>query len=267
MLACARFGLDLASPVKISSMEKFVKNISKKMKAVLPEDVLSLLRKIGETAGAMGYRAFLVGGVVRDILLGRKNLDLDIVVEGEGIRVGGALARELDAGLVVHKKFGTCTVSTDKGMKIDFATARREIYPHPAALPDVEPSSIEDDLRRRDFTINAMAVSLNKSSFGRLIDLFEGEEDLKSGRIRVMHDRSFIDDPTRIFRAVRFEARFGFKIDGHTEGLIKDAVRIDMAGKLSGHRRDKELSLVKKEAEPARIIKRIADFKADILWA
>ena len=150
---------------------------------------LPLLRKIGIDANAMGYTAFLVGGTVRDIILGRKNLDLDITVEGDAIKLGENLAKELGGTLVAHKIFRTCTIELKGKVKLDFATARKEVYEKPAALPKVEPSSLKDDLARRDFTINAMAMSLKKQDFGRLIDFFGGREDLAQwGKIFVFID-------------------------------------------------------------------------------
>lgn len=199
------------------------------------------MKRIGDYANGMGYKAFLVGGTVRDIILDKESLDLDITVEGDAIKLGERLAEELGGTLVAHKMFGTCTLELKGKVKIDFATARKETYEKPAALPKVEPSSLKDDLARRDFTINAMAMSLNKEDFGRLIDLFGGREDLAKGIIRVMHDKSFIDDPTRIFRAVRFGKRFGFAIDRRTLRLIESAIKKGMLNKLSKYRINKEL--------------------------
>lgn len=202
----------------------------------------------------MGCAAFLVGGTVRDMVLGVKNLDLDIVVEGppdrcgdisragDAIKLGEKLLEKFGGALVVHRQFGTCTLVTKKGLKIDLATARKEIYARPAALPTVEFSSLKDDLARRDFTINSMAVSINKDDFGRLIDLCGGKSDLERGIIRVMHDKSFIDDPTRIFRARRFASRLGFSIEPHTLGLMRSAVKKGMLAKLSKYRINKELA-------------------------
>ena len=204
------------------------------------------MRKIGGISNEMGYGAFIVGGVVRDLILGVRNLDLDIVIEGDAIRLAGALSRSLNGTLVVHKKFGTATLVTKDALKIDLATARKETYKDPAAFPTVEFSSLEDDLSRRDFTINAMAVSINKKDFGRLVDLFGGVDDLKRGLIRVMHDASFIDDPTRILRAVRFGYRLGFAIEKHTEKLIEKAMDENIFAKLSPRRIRKEMTLILK---------------------
>ncbi|MCM8790870.1 MAG: CBS domain-containing protein [Candidatus Omnitrophica bacterium] len=236
-----------------------VLNLSKKMSAILPGDILRLLKKIGREANLCGYGAFVVGGLVRDLILGVKNLDLDIVVEGDAIELGGRLAKLLGASIVIHRKFGTCSLVTKDRLKIDLATARKEIYEKPAALPTVEFSSLKDDLIRRDFTINAMAVSINKASFGQLIDFFGGRRDLAHGCIKVMHDGSFIDDPTRIFRAVRFESRFGFTIDGHTEELIKNALEQSMFDKVEPQRIRDELILILKEAEPLKALRRMSE--------
>ena len=236
-----------------------VLNLSKKMSSILPAGIVKLLKKIGRMSNAHGYAAFVVGGLVRDLVLGVKNLDLDIVVEGEAIKMGHALASDLGAAIVVHKKFGTCSVVTKDKLKIDLATARKEVYEKPAALPTVQFSSLKDDLVRRDFTINAMAVSINGGSFGQLIDFFGGKRDLAHGRIKAMHDGSFIDDPTRIFRAIRFESRFGFTIDHHTEELVKNAIEQSMFDKVEPQRIRDELILILKEARPLDALKRMAE--------
>ena len=229
----------------------------------LQKNAIQLLQRIGKTANSMGMDAFLAGGTVRDLLLGAKNLDLDIVVEGEAIKLGEKLSQELNAALVVHKSFGTCTLVTKDNLKIDLTTARKETYKRPAAFPTVEFSSLKDDLARRDFTINAMAISLNKENFGQLIDFFGGARDLSQGVIRVMHDGSFIDDPTRIFRAVRFERRFGFSIDARTLKLIKAAIRKKMLEKVSKGRIQKEMILINKEKNRAKMLDRLREFP---LW-
>lgn len=214
----------------------------------IDKHTVRLLKRIGALAGSMSYAVFLVGGTVRDLILGVKNLDLDIVVEGDAIRLGEKLSEEIGGELVVHRQFGTCALVTKKALKIDLATARMETYKKPGALPDVRPSSLEDDLARRDFTINAMAMSINKNNFGRLIDPFGGRRDLARGAIKVLHNGSFIDDPTRIFRAARFESRPGFSIEARTLRLAKTAIRKGMLAKLSKYRIRKELVLILKEA-------------------
>ncbi|MFA6141694.1 MAG: CBS domain-containing protein [Candidatus Omnitrophota bacterium] len=249
---------DASFSVPSEVRKNITSNISKKMSAILPKDIMGLLKKIGREGNSRGYSVFVVGGLVRDLMLGAKNLDLDIVVEGDAIKLGHVIAKKLDAALVIHRRFGTCSVVTKGRLKIDLATARKEVYERPAALPTVEFSSLKDDLVRRDFTINAMAVSLNKPSFGQLVDFFGGERDLSSARIRVMHDASFIDDPTRIFRAVRFEQRFGFKIDNHTEDLVKHAIKIEMFDKVEPQRIRDEIILILKEDEPFKALSRMA---------
>ncbi len=239
--------------------KKVILNLSNKMASVFPEEIMGLLKRIGRLSNKLKFSSFVVGGLVRDLLLGVKNLDLDIVAEGNAIDFGAALSKELGGTLVVHKRFGTCTVFTKDRLKIDLATARKEIYEKPAALPTVEFSSLKNDLIRRDFTINAMAVSLNKENFGQLIDFFGGESDLLHGRIRVMHDASFIDDPTRIFRAVRFEQRFGFSIDAHTEELIVNAIEEEMFERVEPQRIRDEVILILKERKPLKALKRMSD--------
>lgn len=246
-------------------------NISTKLERLLPKEILKMLHVIGKCANREGYRAFVVGGFVRDILLSVKNFDLDIVVEGDAISFGRKVADLYKGSLVVYRKFGTSTVVMNwpKGVrkpngagpkfKIDFATARKESYERPAALPTVKFSSLKDDLQRRDFTINAMAASINKGSFGQLIDFFGGERDLENGVIRVLHEASFIDDPTRIFRAVRFEQRFGFRIDKYTRDLIRNAIREGMFSKTQHHRIRDELILMLQEEEPIKAILRMKE--------
>ena len=224
-----------------------------------------LLKQIGDLAESMGYRAFLVGGTVRDLILGVENLDLDIAIEGDAIKLGEKLSKELRAGLVVHKMFGTCTLAVNSKLKIDLATARKEVYEKPAALPIVKFSSLKDDLARRDFTINAMAMSINKDDPGRLIDPFDGRRALAKGVIKVLHNTSFIDDPTRIFRAVRFEARPGFLIDPKTLRLMKAAINKGMLSKLSKYRVKKEIVLILKEDGRHKALERLEKLGAGII--
>jgi tRNA nucleotidyltransferase (CCA-adding enzyme) len=239
--------------------KKVVVNLAKKMDQCFPKKVTTVLKHIGRLANSFGYTAFVVGGLVRDLLLGCKNLDLDIVIEPNAMDFGRILSKDLGGTLVVHKKFGTCTVFMKNGMKIDLATARKETYEKPAALPTVEFSSLKNDLIRRDFTINAMAASLNKENFGQLIDFFGGEADLARGRIRALHDKSFIDDPTRIFRAVRFEQRLGFAVEKHTEELILGAVEKEMIEKVQPQRIRDEIMLILQEEGALKALKRMAE--------
>ncbi len=237
----------------------------------LPKKLTMLIKKIGSIADHKGMNAFLVGGFVRDLLLGVKNFDLDIVVEGNAIDFGEYLSGKIGGSLVVHKKFGTCTIVQpwpswlgearhgDKKFKIDIATARIEKYERPAALPKVEFSSLKEDLSRRDFTINAMAVNINSRSFGFFIDFFGGKHDLKKKTIRVLHDKSFIDDPTRIFRAVRFEQRLKFEIEKHTAYLIQHAIKEEMFLRTEKQRIRDEVILILKENCPEKAVLRMKE--------
>ena len=206
---------------------------------------------------------YLVGGAVRDVLMGEPNFDVDIAVEGDGIALGEALARELGGRVVPHEKFGTAIVLYGNGSRVDVATARTEFYNHPGALPTVEQASIRQDLYRRDFTINAMAVSLKGADFGRLVDYFGGHRDLAGGVVRVLHNLSFIDDPTRIFRAVRYETRYGFRMDAHTFGLAKACVEMDLVGELSSARVRDELQALLSEERVGDSVRRMAELGID----
>jgi tRNA nucleotidyltransferase (CCA-adding enzyme) len=195
--------------------------------------------------------------------MGEPNFDVDIAVEGDGIAFGQALARALGGRAVPHEKFGTAIVLHGDGGRVDVATARTEFYDHPGALPTVEQASIRQDLYRRDFTINAMAVSLKGADFGRLVDYFGGSRDLAAGVVRVLHNLSFIDDPTRIFRAVRYETRYGFRMDAHTLGLARACVEMDLVGELSGARVRDELQALLSEERVADSVRRLAELGVD----
>jgi tRNA nucleotidyltransferase (CCA-adding enzyme) len=226
----------------------------------LTKYIYSLLKDIGEAGDRMGFPVFVVGGFVRDLLLERPNLDMDIVVEGDGIKFAHAFAEACKGTVKHHQRFGTAVVKLPDGFKIDLATARTEIYEHPGALPSVKPSSIKDDLRRRDFTINAMAMGLNESRFGELLDFFGGKRDIEDGLIRILNNSSFLDDPTRMFRAVRFETRYHFQIEPQTERLLKEAVAKDYIKFITGQRLRNEILLILKEDDPLPAIRRMGDF-------
>jgi tRNA nucleotidyltransferase (CCA-adding enzyme) len=202
---------------------------------------------------------YLVGGTARDILLGEASFDLDIAVEGDGITLGRALARAIGGRAVPHEKFGTAVVVYGDGGRVDVASARTEFYDYPAALPTVEQASIRQDLYRRDFTINAMGVSLKGEDFGRLVDPFGGLEDLEKGVLRVLHNLSFIDDPTRIFRAIRYENRYGFRMDGHTASLARACVEMGLVGELSSSRLRDELVLLLGEERVSDSVQRLGE--------
>jgi tRNA nucleotidyltransferase (CCA-adding enzyme) len=215
-----------------------------------------ILKEMGDAADREGINAFVVGGFVRDALLGIADKDIDIVIEANAINFSRTLGKAWGTGVAIHEGFKTATIKR-AGFRIDFATARKERYRKPAALPEITAATIKEDLLRRDFTINAMAVCLNKNDFGGLIDFYNGQKDLASKRIRVLHDRSFIDDPTRILRAVRFEQRLGFAIEPDTLKLIGDALRLDMLGRLKKQRLAKEMNLILDEPNSAKMIRRI----------
>ena len=249
----------------------FSVDLTPNIKRVLPAKVAELLRFSGKIAEEMGFKAFAVGGFVRDLILGAGNYDLDIVIEGNSIDYAKRLARELCGVYIYHKRFGTGTVffPCPKGItpgksaggkcKMDIAMTRTEIYERPAALPTVKFGPIENDLYRRDFTINAMALGLGRKRFGELLDPFNGRNDLKEGRIRALHDLSFVDDPTRIFRAVRFEQRFDFRIEPHTEELIKKAAGLKMVDRTQKQRIRDEMIAILSEEEPLKAVRRLSE--------
>jgi tRNA nucleotidyltransferase (CCA-adding enzyme) len=202
--------------------------------------------------------AFLVGGAVRDLLLDRIPRELDVVVEGEGAPFGhaaallaGALASRLGAlaGASEHERFGTAIVEWGAG-RIDIATARRERYPAPGALPEVQAASLAEDLRRRDFTVNAFACALGGERPGELHAAPQALEDLRAGRLRVLHERSFLDDPTRLWRLARYRARLGFAVEEHTARLAAAAIAQGALRTVSGARLGAELRLALVEPDP-----------------
>jgi tRNA nucleotidyltransferase (CCA-adding enzyme) len=204
-----------------------------------------------QTAAAGVRGCYLVGGAVRDLLLGAPGLDVDLAVEGDGIAFATELAGRLRGHVRAHEKFGTAVVVAETGsgrLKVDVASTRAESYEYPGALPKVEHASIRSDLARRDFSINAMAVSLKPETFGDLFDHFGGREDLDAGRIVVLHNLSFIEDPTRILRAIRYESRYGLRMDEHTLNLARACCAMDLVGDLSSARlRDELVSLLDEE--------------------
>lgn len=234
--------------------------LSHLMKERFPERLYSLLMEFGMVGDALGYSVYAVGGFVRDLLLKVENFDVDIVVEGDGIRLAEAFEKKFPCRIRTHKKFGTAIILLPDGLKVDVATARWEFYDSPAALPTVERASIKTDLYRRDFTINTLAIQLNPKSFGELIDFFGGIKDIKDKVIRVLHNLSFVEDPTRVFRAIRFEQRFGFQIGKHTQNLMKNAVRVGFLERLSGGRVLSEIILILQEEDPLPALKRMRDF-------
>jgi tRNA nucleotidyltransferase (CCA-adding enzyme) len=221
------------------------------MEKELPAELVNFMRVAGEIAQGERQRLYLVGGVVRDLLLGRTNLDLDLVVEGDAINLAHRLASITQGKLLTHPHFGTAKLQWDK-WSVDLATARSETYAQPGALPTVKPGSISEDLFRRDFTINAMAIELNSSHYGELLDPYGGKSDLEHKLIRVLHERSFVDDATRIWRGLRYEQRLNFQLEPVTLKLLKRD--IPWLGSISGDRIRHELELILREEYPERIL-------------
>jgi len=217
----------------------------------LPKEVIRLIKEVSSLSDRLNVRVYLAGGIVRDIILGRDNFDLDIAVESDAIDFALKLAEELGAELRKYRGFGTASVLSEP-YKIDLATARKEYYPYPGSLPEVKPASIEEDLKRRDFTINALALSLNKRGFGEVLDYFGGVQDLKKKVIRILKDDSFLEDPTRIIRAMRFKERFAFKFSSLTAKALKEAVSLNAFDSVNSHRLRDEVILILKEDNPSK---------------
>jgi len=226
----------------------------------LPKKIVRMLRDLGEVAEEMRVNAYVVGGFVRDVFLHRENLDVDLVIEGDGIEFARKVASRHNCHVKIHKTFGTAVITFPDGFKVDVASARLEYYEYPAALPKVEMSSIKLDLYRRDFTINILAIRLNPPFFGELIDFFGARKDIKEKTIRVIHNLSFVEDPTRILRAIRFEQRFGFHIGKLTSSLIENAVKLNFLDRLDGRRLLSEFILMLQEDEVIPNIKRMNEF-------
>lgn len=224
--------------------------IAERLLAALPPEQRAVTNAAIEVSAARGERLFVVGGAVRDALLSRPIADVDLVVEGSGIDLARAVAAHFAARLVTHPRFGTASLSTQTG-RVDVITARRERYPHPGALPVIEPSTIDDDLARRDFTIHAMAIRLWPRP-AVLLDPFGGRADLEARLIRVLHENSFRDDATRALRAFRYAARLDFRVESHTLGLVRrDAGYLRH---ISPARLRRELQLMFEEERPERAL-------------
>lgn len=244
-----------------------------RLERALPREMHQRLKDAAQTARELGFSLYLVGGFVRDLLIGQANLDLDLVVEGDAIALAQRLAEKFGGRVHTHARFGTAKWLLPPPARrpgaeehaaagnarplnnLDFATARMEFYEYPSALPEVERSSIKMDLHRRDFTINAMALCLDPDRYGALLDPYGGEQDLHRGLVRVLHNLSFIEDPTRILRAVRFEQRLGYQIEARTAQLIDDAR--EMLARVSGERLRHELDLIFAEAQPEQALTRL----------
>ncbi len=250
--------------------------IAARLEQALSDPLLALVRRVSRTAHEMDIVPYFVGGLVRDLLLGQPIVDVDMVVEGDAIALADRLADKLGGRVIAHRRFGTAKwilsdrvwakvadqVSSEDELppSVDFVTARTEFYTHPTALPQVAQSSIKQDLHRRDFTINTLAIRLDPDHWGELLDFYGGEEDLEKGIIRVLHSLSFVDDPTRILRAARLESRLGFHLDPRSEELIDDA--LPLLKRVSGDRIRHELELIFREEEPERALCRLDELGA-----
>ncbi len=223
----------------------------------LPQDVRAVLREITLVADRRGVSVWLVGGMVRDLLLGRSSFDIDIVVEGDGVAFAAILVKRWGGKALIHRRFGTVAIDLPNGLKIDVVTARRELYARPGALPDVIFAQLSDDLFRRDFTINAIAASLNAADLGVIRDDFDGQTDLEKGLVRIMHYRSFVDDPTRIIRAVRYEKRFGFKLEAKTLSVLRMACHEDVFMTITPIRYYNEFKRILDEDDPLLALRRL----------
>jgi tRNA nucleotidyltransferase (CCA-adding enzyme) len=242
-------------------------NLASRLVDAVPAARLELIREAGELASGQGDLLYLVGGFVRDLLLGITNLDVDLVVEGDAIALAERLAKHHGGRVGSHKRFGTATwILPHRAFdieRLDLVSARQEFYEHPSALPEVERSSIKQDLHRRDFTINTLAIRLDPSHFGELLDFYGGRSDLGHRLIRVLHSLSFVEDPTRILRAIRLEQRLNFKLERHTADLVRDA--IDLLDKVSGERLVNELERCLQEEMPEKVMLRLGEL--DVLKA
>lgn len=228
-------------------------NIARQMEQQLGPAELDLLRRASEVAAEHRVGLYLVGGTVRDILSGTHPVDLDLVATGGTPEFATTLAEALGGEVVARSQFGTAKLRAGGGVEIDLASSRKESYASPGALPEVEPGTIDDDLARRDFSINAIAVSLADESWGELLDPFDGQTDLERGEVRVLHEGSFVDDATRILRALRYAHRADFRLEGGTERLLKrDLDRLDA---ISGDRLRHELSRMLREPKPAGVLR------------
>ncbi len=230
-----------------------------------PDALLARVRALPGAAALLerldpdGPPVHLVGGAVRDLLLGHMPLELDIVIEGDVAPVAARLGGDIRS----HDRFGTATVTVD-GRTIDLARARRESYGRPGALPEVEPAGLSEDLNRRDFTVNAGAVALTGAQPGALVSDPQLPDDLTAGVLRVLHDASFIDDPTRLLRLARYAGRLGFTAEPHTRALVDDAVRSGALSTVTGARIGAELRLLAAEPDPLAALAALHDLGLDV---
>ncbi len=228
-------------------------NLASHIEKQLPADLVSFMQAAGRIAQGQEQELYLVGGVVRDLLLGKPNFDLDLVVEGDAISLARQLIPAGQGKITTHPRFGTAKLQWDR-WSVDLTTARSETYARPGALPSVKPGSLSSDLFRRDFTVNAMAIFLNTIHYGELIDLYGGRDDLEHKLIRILHEQSFTDDATRIWRGLRYEQRLGFHLEENTLELLKRD--IPMLDTVSGDRIRYELECIFGEERPEKVLRR-----------
>jgi tRNA nucleotidyltransferase (CCA-adding enzyme) len=238
----------------------WMEDIRSLLEVSFPSEMLSLLRRIGEKTQKMDMKAYIVGGAVRDILKGERNVDLDISVEGDAEVLARSWSEE-GCRVTIHGRYKTGTIVFPGGYKVDIATARREFYEYAAAMPEVSGDSLKQDLARRDFTVNSMAVSLSKADWGTLIDFYGGRRDLKEGLLRVLHNLSFVEDPSRILRGIRLEQRLDMKFEDNALRLLNSAVKGGLLEKLSSSRLRTEVELNCKDRQPRKIAERMQELK------
>jgi len=237
-------------------------NLKSQLESTLSSDQVRLIQLVADEASQSGLPLYIIGGSVRDLIIGSVIKDLDLTVEGDAISLAQSLGKHLGGKVTSHKKFGTAKwllpkeLRTESSDTLDLISARSETYKHPAALPTVKLGSMDDDIRRRDFTVNTLAIRLDGSHFGQLRDELHGMDDLKNNLIRALHERSFIDDPTRMYRAVRYAERYGFKIAEETLAQIPEAR--PLVEKLSAQRIRHELDLILEEWKADSMLARIA---------
>jgi len=238
-------------------------NLKSQLESTLSSDQLRLIQLVADEASQSGLPLYIIGGSVRDLIIGSVIKDLDLTVEGDAISLAQSLGKHLGGKVTAHKKFGTAKwflpkeLRTESSDTLDLISARSETYKHPAALPTVKLGSMDDDIRRRDFTVNTLAIRLDGSHFGQLRDELHGMDDLKNDLICALHERSFIDDPTRMYRAVRYAERYGFKIAEETLAQIPEAR--PLVEKLSAQRIRHELDLILEEWKADSMLARLAD--------
>ena len=238
-------------------------DLRSQLESTLSSDQLRILHLVADEASQNGLPLYIIGGSVRDLILGAAIKDLDLTIEGDAVSLAQSLGKHHGGKVTAHKKFGTAkwflpkSLRTESSDTLDLISARSETYKHPAALPTVKTGGMDDDIRRRDFTINTLAIRLDGSYFGQLRDDLDGMDDLKNGIVRVLHDQSFVDDPTRMYRAVRYAERYGFRIAESTLALILEAY--PLVEKLSAQRIRHELDLILEEWNAASMLARLAE--------